>query len=257
MQQDRYTLGRVTVLVQVHRCRRHTGDAHVDRFIQDERQCPPADAQVQVAQDVPLLGGGSDLGHRVDHTVGVTGRGHHGQRGAVVHRLDHRRGVGLEMGVHRDVDHLDPEQPRTLAKGRVRGHRQQHRGSSLPTTCAVPLAGAEHGEHATLGSAAGHRADRVRASPVQVQRPAGEVVLDRRDAGEGGGVQAVAPPGCRGGGQSDFSQFRIPGFEVVTRRLGVVEVERAQGGELGHDLVSGQSVIGQHGHLAGLRAGFR
>ena len=101
VEDDRYALGRVAVLVQIGADRGDPWDGQVPLLGDvseraQKRQDEPAQAGVDVAEDAAFQCQGAEFGDRVDHALGVGGG-----------RADHEDGVVVD-GVGHGVDVCAP-----------------------------------------------------------------------------------------------------------------------------------------------------
>ncbi|CAM3541579.1 hypothetical protein NODU109028_21505 [Nocardioides dubius] len=221
VQEHRGPLGRVAVLVQVHR---DAGDAvdgegprrDVAAQPRRERQHPAADAGIDVTAHPGGGSGRRELGHGVDHPVRVRRRAGHHQHGVGIDRRRHRRHVRAVVVADLDRDRLDAEVVRGLVEGGMRGARDDH---PRPGDLASCVAGALHRQQHRLGAAGGHGADRARGGVEEVGGHADHVVLHLQQRGERGRVQAVG---------AGIGSHRGPAQLVDLAQAGVVDVgERA------------------------------
>jgi hypothetical protein len=245
-EQHRDALGRVAVLVQVDRHRRHAGHRQVEPLgdVVQERQDPAADAGIHVARDPGRGGQGGHLADRVEHAVRIGRGADHDQRRPLVQQV----GDGGDVGpagdrVDRHVRDLEIEQMGRLAERGVRGHRQEQPGAPGAAVPAPALPGGEDRQQAALRAAAGQRADRVGPAAEQCERGADQVVLDPGDAGEGGRVEGVGPLERGLGGRGQRLDVVAPGVVDVGHGGAAVgrDVAGLQRGELGEYVLRAHS----------------
>ena len=197
IQDHRSALGRVRVLVQVHRQRRDARDAEIERGdrvsqFAHKGQHKTADAGVGVKQDAVLLRHLGQIGDGVHHAMRI-GRGRADDQDCVGrHGRFDRRHVRREIGLDRRAHRLDREIVRRFFKGRVGRQGHDHLGvRDLGPGGARPIAGRLDRHQDALRPARGHIAHHLPVPTQQVGGHGDHLGLESPQAGKGGGVEAV------------------------------------------------------------------
>jgi hypothetical protein len=184
----------------------------------------------------------------VDESVGVLGRraeDHH--RVAVDEPLESTH-VGAKPVVERQQSHGYVEVLRGLEPGHVRGHRQDHLGSSQPPLRSRQVAIGLHREQAALGAARGHNAANLGCAVEQPGRGGDDLRFESLEAPEGRRVESV---GRRVGVVGLSEKLRICLVEVIDEAPGtavpVVRVSCAEAAQFAEHLGGWASVLGQGG----------
>ncbi len=202
-----------------------------------------------MAQDAGLGCDAGDLGDRVDHAVGVTGRRTDQHDRALVESGLERRRVGAQVGAQRDGDALDIEVRTRLGKRRVGGFGRQDRGGQVapgPSLVARDL----HGQKNALRAAGADRSRPLR-SAEQVARPGDDVALHVQQGAIAKRVEGVLVQEHVGDVVLQPFQFRIVGVVHQAERLATppVEVVGALGAHRVEQLVNRRAHRGERPHV--------